>query len=97
MILSTNSISYEALKENMKKIWIAIGTVLLMLIIYVAYLEEKGFQKFIIDKHCIVIGKQDATSSFGTGVTTNGDVASINTYTPEKTIYKCDGGFTRIR
>ena len=71
--------------------------ILLSLIIYGVYLEEENFKKFVLDKHCVVIGKQDATSSYGTGFTTNGDIASINTYVPEKIIYKCDGGFTRIR
>lgn len=78
------------------KIWLMIASVtvvLFALILYSATQEERMWQEYAATHHCHSVGKKQG--QLGGGISTSGKY--VTTYTPDQTIYTCDGGEIQIR
>ena len=72
----------------------AIVTVLVGLIGWLAYEEDRAWAAFKVEHHCAKVGETSASNAIGYGLTTSGQFGTVVTYTPGKTGFKCDDGVT---
>jgi hypothetical protein len=75
--------------------FVMVGIVLLVLgaILYAFIQDQKQWDKFARDHHCVVVARQEG--SVATALTTDGKVATV--IIPAKVTYHCDDGIDYTR
>lgn len=76
-------------ERNLFKVAMYAIVALVLLMVYVAYQDERHFKQYVVTHHCAVAGHVAGTDA----ISTSGHVV----YIPGKTIYHCDNDDTEIR
>lgn len=63
---------------------------LFAVVLTIGYYDDKAWQQYALDHHCVVVGKKEATTGIGSGISSNGNAVTTSVYIPEQTIYQCD-------
>ena len=84
------------------KIFLILTLLFVFLIVVASYAvvqDEKRWNKYSTDHHCVAKGIKEGQTSTGVGTTLNGkgEISITVASTPDQTIYVCDDGEIQIR
>ena len=88
---------FDWIDDHLGLTLVAVFCVVTTLFIWVAYEDSLRWTAYSEQHHCIAVGTKEASTGFGTGIDSKGNMVTTTTYNPEQKIYRCDGGEIHIR